>query len=270
MFAAVGSGHSGDGPASRAPVARAAKACRHARLRGRARWPGIQAMPDGLSSHAPAGSIRDTTCPGWDRTGTGALRKAERLDPVLTPEQDGPGRERRPRGPRSPRGRSRVLAEFGFGGEPVSTRTPFTRPFLARYRRAYNTLIDVDVAYARLRRNRRQLRAIRRAPGDDLPRRDAASPALPGRTQRRLRRAPLHAEWRTSTATTWSWSRTRVTASRRWRTAGAAGRADATAGEAPPARRRPEGHPPVGRRERRGGGRVRDAPEPTPPRRSRV
>jgi len=56
-----------------------------------------------------------------------------------------------------------VLAELGFGGEPVTTRTPFTRPFLARYRRAYNTLIDVDVAYARLRRNRRQLRAIRAA-----------------------------------------------------------------------------------------------------------
>jgi hypothetical protein len=45
----------------------------------------------------------------------------------------------------------------------VSTRTPFTRPFLTRYRRVYNTLIDVDVAYARLRRNRRQLPAIQAA-----------------------------------------------------------------------------------------------------------
>jgi hypothetical protein len=45
----------------------------------------------------------------------------------------------------------------------VGTRTSFTRSFLARHRRAYNTLIDVDVAYARLRRNRRQLRAIRAA-----------------------------------------------------------------------------------------------------------
>lgn len=45
----------------------------------------------------------------------------------------------------------------------MRTRTAFTRPFLARYRRVYNTLIDVDVAYAKLRRHRRQLRAIQAA-----------------------------------------------------------------------------------------------------------
>ena len=45
----------------------------------------------------------------------------------------------------------------------MSTRTAFTRSFLVRYRRAYNALIDVDEAYAKLRRHRRQLRAIRTA-----------------------------------------------------------------------------------------------------------
>ncbi len=45
----------------------------------------------------------------------------------------------------------------------MSSRTAFTRSFLARYRRVYNTLIDVDDAYARLRRHRRQLRAIQAA-----------------------------------------------------------------------------------------------------------
>jgi hypothetical protein len=49
------------------------------------------------------------------------------------------------------------------GGELVTRSASFTRSFLARYRRIYNTLLDVDVAYARLRRNRRQLRAIRAA-----------------------------------------------------------------------------------------------------------
>ena len=42
------------------------------------------------------------------------------------------------------------------------THNTFDHAFLARYRRIYNTLIDVDDAYAKLKRHRRQLATIRR------------------------------------------------------------------------------------------------------------
>lgn len=44
----------------------------------------------------------------------------------------------------------------------MATSNTFDRAFLARYRRVYNTLIDVDDAYAKLRRHRRQLATIRK------------------------------------------------------------------------------------------------------------
>jgi hypothetical protein len=43
----------------------------------------------------------------------------------------------------------------------VSLGTSFPRPFLARYRRAYNALMDVNDAHAELRHHRRHLAAIR-------------------------------------------------------------------------------------------------------------
>lgn len=43
----------------------------------------------------------------------------------------------------------------------MTSGTPFTLPFLTRYRRAYNTLLDVDDAHARFRRHRHPMRAIR-------------------------------------------------------------------------------------------------------------